>query len=357
MKRRTVIIALIIVTLISLAAIRLARNKAKIDMETSYLETIENVPVSVQTVLTTSKSTELSFVGSFVASKEASVSAEIPGKIVKSFVSEGDFVNEGQIIAELDQSLLILKLESDQAQYEHSKEDLARHENLNKHEATSDVVLKQMRLTNSLNEIAVKTTKEQIAKSKIKAPISGHLTSKLFEVGTVVSPGTYIGQVTNTSALKFTTMVPEYQVVKLQLNQKVTIGADVFPNTKYAGVISQISEKGDQNHNYKVEVYINNNKQFPIKAGMNGAMTAIDKTPTAGIFVPRDVLQGTMAQPQVYLAVDNRAVLRNVVIGMAIGNDIQIVDGIRDGDKIITVGMNNLKDSTTIKVAAMISGQ
>src|SRR5687768_15549819 len=173
MKRRTVIIALIIVTLISLAAIRLARNKAKIDMETSYLENIENVPVNVQTVLTTSKNTELSFVGSFVASKEASVSAEIPGKIVKSYVNEGDFVNEGQIIAELDQSLLNLRLEADEAQYEHSKEDLARHENLSKHDATSDVVLKQMRLTKSLDEIAVKTTREQIAKSKIKAPISG----------------------------------------------------------------------------------------------------------------------------------------------------------------------------------------
>jgi membrane fusion protein, multidrug efflux system len=357
MKRKTIIISVIIVTLLSLAAVRLARNKAKINIETSYLEVIENVPVNVQTVLTTSKSTELSFVGAFVASKEASVSAELPGKIVRSFVNEGDFVHEGQIIAELDQSLLTLKLEADEAQFEHSMEDLARHENLNRHEATSDVVLKQMRLTNSLNAIAVKTTNEQIAKSKIKAPISGYLTSKLFEVGTVVSPGTYIGHVTNTSALKFTTMVPEYQVVKLQLNQKVIIGADVFPNTKYAGVISQISEKGDQNHNYKVEAYINNNKQFPIRAGMNGLMTVSDKTPVTGIFVPRDILQGSMTQPQVYLALDNRAVLRKVVTGMVVGNDIQIVDGIRDGDKIITVGMSNLKDSTTIKVAAMLSGQ
>lgn len=355
MKRKTIIIALIIVTLLGAAVIKLATNKAKIDMETSYLEVIENVPVNVQTASTTSIKTELSFVGVFVASKEAPVSAEVAGRIIRTLVSEGDFVHEGQIVAELDQSLLALKLEADQAQYEHSKEDLTRYENLNKHEATSDVVLKQMRLTNSLAEIAVKNTKEQLSKSKIKAPISGYLTSKLFEVGSVVSPGVYIGHVANTKALKFTAMVPEYQVIKLQLNQKVIVSADVFQNTKYAGVISQISEKGDQNHNYKVEAYLNNNNQFPIKAGMNGSMTVSDKTPITGIFVPRDVLQGSAAQPQVYLALENRAVLRNVVTGIAIGNDIQIVDGIRDGDRIITVGMNNLKDSTTIKVAAIIS--
>src|SRR5688572_21929394 len=105
MKKRTILITVITVALVGLAVIRLARNKAKINEETSYLEVIENVPVNVQTALTSSKRTELSFVGSFVASREASVSAEISGKIVRSFVNEGDFVREGQVIAELDQSL------------------------------------------------------------------------------------------------------------------------------------------------------------------------------------------------------------------------------------------------------------
>src|SRR5258708_5337608 len=163
MKRKTIIIALVVVAILSFAVIKLAKNKAKIDKETSYHEVIENVPVQVQTAATAGINTGLNFVGSFLASKEAPVSAEIAGKITIVSVNEGDFVTEGEIIAELDQSLLTLKLEADQAQHEHSKEDLARYENLNKEEATSDVVLKQMRLTNSLNEIAVRNTKEQIA--------------------------------------------------------------------------------------------------------------------------------------------------------------------------------------------------
>ena len=125
-------IVLVIGGLLSLAVIRLAKNKSKIDKETSYHEVTENVPVHVQTALTSSLNEDLNFVGTFLASKEAPVSAEIAGKIVRTFVNEGDFVNEGQIIAELDQSLLALKLEADQAQYEHSKEDLVRYENLNK---------------------------------------------------------------------------------------------------------------------------------------------------------------------------------------------------------------------------------
>jgi RND family efflux transporter MFP subunit len=351
MKRKTIVISLIIVTISGLAAIRLAKNKSKINQETSYHEVIENVPVCVQTATSSSINTELNFVGSFVASKEAPVSAEIAGKITAISVAEGDFVYEGQVIAELDQSLLVLKLEVDQAQYEHSKENLARYENLNKKEATSDMILKQMRLTNSLNEIAVRNTKEQISKSKIKSPISGYLTTKNFEMGTIVSPGLPIGHVANISTLKFTTMVPENHVIKLGLGQKVSITADVFKNTKYTGLISQIAEKSDESHNYKIEVRINNdNRQFPLKAGMNGSMLVSDKNTVKGIFIPRDILQGNMATPQVYLAQSNRAILKPVVPGITIGNDIQILEGIHEGDQIITTGMNSLKDSTTIKI-------
>lgn len=354
MKRKSIIISILVSTLLGAAILKLAQNKSKIDKDTSYHEVIENVPVQVQTATTNNLNTELHFVGTFLASKEAPVSVEIQGKIARTFVNEGDFVTEGQVIAELDQSLLILKLEADEVQYEHSKEDLLRYENLSKKEATSDISLKQMRLTNSLNEIAVKNTKEQIAKCKIKASISGYLTMKDFEVGTVVSPGIPIGHVTNINTLKFAAMVPEHDVVKLELNQKVNVTADVFRNATHTGVISQIAEKGDEKHNYKVEVYINNdNKQFPLKAGMNGSMVVNDKNTVTGIFISRDALQGNMLKPQVYLVKSNRAVLKNIVTGISSGNDIQILDGIREGDKVITTGMNSLKDSTTVKIVSL----
>src|SRR5688572_9526637 len=106
MKRKTIIITLTSLTLVGLAVMKLASNKAKINQETSYHEVTENVPVHIQTASTSSLNTELNFVGSYLPSKEAPVSSEIAGKIVKIFVNEGDFVSEGQIIAELDQSLL-----------------------------------------------------------------------------------------------------------------------------------------------------------------------------------------------------------------------------------------------------------
>lgn len=353
MKGKTILIALLAATILGLIVVKLAKNKEKINKETSYHEITENVPVNVLTAASSSLNPELRFVGIFNAGKEASVSAEISGRITRIFVNEGDYISEGQTIAELDRTSLDLKLEADQAQYLHSKEDLVRYENLNKQEATTDVLLKQMRLTNSLNEIAVKNTKEQISKCKIKAPISGYLTTKNFEIGTMVPANTSIGHVTNTGTLKFTTMVPEQQMVKLELRQRVTIRADVFKDTNYTGVISQISEKGDENHNYKIEVTVtNSNTQFPLKAGMSGTMTVNDKRTLKGIFISREILQGTMSKPQVYVAENNKATLRKVKIGTILGNTIQILDGIHDGDKIITTGMNSLKDNTTIKIVA-----
>jgi membrane fusion protein (multidrug efflux system) len=349
--KRKVIIAVLVIAALAFVVIRLANNKSKINKEVAYKEVIENVPVNVLKAETTRQNSEISIVGLFKASKEAPVSAESAGKIVSVTVNEGDLVTEGQVIAELDQTILFLKLDADEAQYTHSKEDLERYENLNKSNATTDVTLKQMRLANSLNELAVKNTKEQIAKSKIRASISGYLTSKNFEKGTVVSPGAPIGQITNISTLKFTAMVPEYQVIKFELAQKVAVSADVFPDSKFTGTISQIGEKGDENHNYKIEATVNNDKrQNLLKAGMNGTMKVSDKNISSGIFVPREVIVGTTEKPQVFIAEGDKAVLKDVKIGATIGNTVQILTGITDGAAIIVSGMNNLKDGRTIKI-------
>ncbi len=348
---RRILIAVVAVVLLASMVIRLASNKSKIDKETSYRDSTGNVAVNVRTVQTSSRSHELALTGIFRPSKEAPLSAEIPGKIARVSAAEGDYLVAGQVIAELDQSTLLLKLAADQAQYDHSKEDLARYENLGKREATTDATLKQIRLTNTLNEIAVKNDEDQIGKSKIRAAISGYLTTKHFEVGMVVSPAATLGQIDNTDVLKFTAMVPEHDMVKLQLAQPVSLHADVYPDLSYPGTITQISARGDDNHQYKVEVtVVNGNKQHPLKAGMNGTLAVVVRGAVTGIFIPREALVGSTEHPQVYLAGNGLAVLKKVSAGGTFGTEIQILQGLSAGDRVVTTGMNSLKDSTTIHI-------
>src|SRR6185503_3897587 len=244
---RRIIMVFIAVIIVVLIAMKLVSNKSKINKETSYRDVVQNVAVDVRTAKTDSRTEVLSFVGVFKPSRESSISAEIPGKIASVNVSEGSLVTRGQVLAELDLAALELKLEADQAQYVHSNEDLVRYENLSKSDATTDVTLKQMRLTNKLNEIAVKNDEDQISKSKIKAPITGYLAAKGFEVGMVVSPAASIGQIANTGILKFTAMVPEYYVMKFEYGQKINVRANVFPGKVFQGTVSQVSEKSDEN--------------------------------------------------------------------------------------------------------------
>jgi len=333
---KKLIISIVAIGLIVLAVVKLAHNKAEINRQTTYKEIVSNVPVKVITAQQVSLDDPLNFVGVFKPSREATVSAEIAGKIVRVFVEEGSFVHEGQVIAELDTTLLELQLQTDEAQFVHSQEDLARYENLIKRDATTDVTLKQARLTNKLNEIAVKNTKERIIKSTIKAPISG------------VS----IAEIVNVNILKFTASVPEYQVVKLVPGQKVMLNADVYPNIQFTGTITQIAEKGDENHTYKVEVTVSNDKNgSPLRATMNGTVKAEGNTKSTGIFIPREALTGTTDKPQVYLVISGKAQLKDVSTERAIGNMIQIATGLTVGDEVIVSGLNNIKNGVSISIA------
>jgi RND family efflux transporter MFP subunit len=349
---RNIIIAIVAVAAVGFVVFKLRSNKEQIDKAAAYKEVIENVPVSVITATKASVATPLVLTGYFNPYKEVAISAESNGKLTNVYVNEGEYLKQGQTIAAIDATHLALKLELEQAQMQKAKQDLMRFENLNREEATSDITVKQMQLAYTASEIAVKSTKQQIAKCIVKSPINGFLTEKNFENGSMVAMGVPIGRVTDIKTLKFNTLVPEVQVVKFATNQQVFIEADVFPKSKYKGVISMIAMAGDPTHNYKMEVLIkNDNAGFPLKAGMSGILRGNDKNEVAGIFVPRAALVGSTAKPQLYVAQRNKAILKDVKVGVTIGNDIQIVDGIVTGDQVVVAGMNNLENERTIKIS------
>src|SRR5699024_7108496 len=113
----------------------------------------------------------------------------------------------------------------------------------------------------------IRQIKKQIADNQIKAPISGQIISKTKEAGEYVSPGAVLGHIVETNRLKADVMVSEDDVYSLQINKPVKITTDVYPKETFSGKIIFISPKGDEVHNYQVEVALNNKSSHPLKAG------------------------------------------------------------------------------------------
>jgi RND family efflux transporter MFP subunit len=334
--------------LVFLAGFTLYNNKAEIDAAASYTEEIDNVPVQVLTVQTRSLPQQYQFTGTFQPHREVSFGAEMQGKVVRSYVQEGQYLPQGKTIAKLDDSMLQLQLKSQlnqkdasevnlasqKALLDKSQADLNRFEKLKADQAVADITYENQQLNHTQAEngyeatalnlkgldIAIETTLKQIDKTVVKAPISGYLTMKQFEVGSMVAPNMPLGQITDISQLKLVAMVPEKQVVQLQVGQEVEIRADVYPGHVFTGTLSRLASKGDQNHHFKVEVLIDNQDEaHALKAGMYGSLHVQSREETESIFVPSTLLVGSSGQTQVYVIEDGQALLRHVKTGTSIG--------------------------------------
>jgi RND family efflux transporter MFP subunit len=192
---------------------------------------------------------------------------------------------------------------------------------------------------------------EKIAKTTVKAPISGTVNKRMIEKGSFLAPGAPIAEITDISSLKMIVKVAETEILKIKEGQKVKIQTEVHPNLDYAGIVKNISVKADNSKRYEVEIALANNAQNPLKAGMFGTAYFDFGASGKALMIPRKAIIGSLRDAKVYIAqTNNTAQLRTIKVGMVKGDKIEVIEGIAEGENIIITGQINLQDGAKISV-------
>lgn len=350
MKKNVVISILIAV--IALIAFRLVRNKKKIE-EKKQVQIDSTVHVSVTVAPVVSQGTEenLALVGTVVANQVVDIKSEVAGKITKLSFKLGDYVTKGKTLALVDNTIRELSLSTADQSLADAKQNLERYKNLFEGGAATKAQYDQAKLAYDRATNQVSQAKKELSNAAIVAPINGYITDKQVEQGAFLNMGSAIATVVDISQLKVKLSVPERDVYTLKVGDKVTIGATVYPDVKYAGQITFISFKGDDAHNYAVEVAIQNQPKNPLRAGTYVDVAFQRKNKTNTLQIPREALVGSLKHAQVYVVNDKQLVVkRSIVLGADLGNTLEVLKGLKVGEKVVTSGQINLSDSTQVTV-------
>jgi RND family efflux transporter MFP subunit len=138
------------------------------------------------------------------------------------------------------------------------------------------------------------------------------------------------------------------QVAQLKLGDAVQVKASVFPDKTFTGRVSFIAAKSDAALNFPVEIEIAN-AGSQIKAGMYG--TAMFDFPSQApvVVVPRSAFVGSVNSNQVFvLDAGNTAKIRKVIAGRIMGDQVEVIQGLAAGDKVITSGQINIVDGSKV---------
>lgn len=347
MKRLKLITGVLVV--LALTVLVLLNNRSKMQAR-SKTDVARFLPVTVGEVTTEKLSETVSLVGTIMANNDVAIVSETQGKVVKVLADIGDYVQAGATIVQVDDEVKRANYTTAEVNYEKSKKDLERFESLAKDNSVSDTQLEGARLAFKSAEAQYIVARRQFNDTKIKTPISGVVSARPVDLGTMIQNNMTVANVVDISTLKVKLSVSEQDAFRIQVGEKVEVATDVYPGVTFEGKVSTISSKADDAHTYPVEVVLKNSPKHPLKAGMFGRASFVSVQDHAAVTIPRQALVGSTKKPQVYVVENGIARLRDIVVGSQVGTNLEVLSGIKPAETIVLSGQNNLKDSVAVSV-------
>ncbi len=315
------------------------------------------------------------FAATVVALNSVELRSQVTGFITGIFFKEGDVVPKGKTLYEIDRRLYEAayqqakaNLLSAQASLNRAQKDADRYTQLAKQDAVARQLVDNAiaTLETSKSQVAaaaasVSSARANLSYSIIKAPFTGRIGISQVRLGAQISPGsTLLNTISSENPIAVDFVVDESNINRFEklLNKPVkqdTTFKMVLPTGEtygYQGKISVI-DRGVNNQTGTIKVRVRfPNPKDKLVDGMSCSINVLNKASGNQVVIPNKALVEQMGEYFVYIAQDTIAKQVKVKTGPKINSDIVILSGIKQGDKIITEGLQRLRDGAHITLGA-----
>jgi RND family efflux transporter MFP subunit len=365
-------------------------------------ETKPEAPVEVTTApaISRSLSRTIEVVGSLAADEEVIVSAQIAGEISALNVDFGQYVQQGQIIAEIDKRDSQLKLEQAEAalkqtmarlgmkegvkfdptrtadvqqvkaQLDWTKMDLERATKLveagdvprsvydqavtqnnlaqARYQAALDAVNQQIALIEQQRS-AINLARKNVGDTVVRAPISGAIKEKFQARGAFVPVGGKLVSVVRLNPLRLRSEIPESSTAAVRVGQTITLTTDAFPDRTFTGQVARIGAAlSEQTRALTVEATVANpNNQ--LRPGMFAKSQLITNRQGTAIMVPSKAVFTIAGINKVFVIENGKASERLVKVGVTDGDLIEIIEGVNEGEQVATSNADKLQQGSIVR--------
>jgi RND family efflux transporter MFP subunit len=332
--------------------VKLRNNKSELNNEVYKADSTRSVLITWEKVERKLTTPNFTFLGSFEPYKEVQVLPERGGKVTTIGIELGDYVTKGKLIAHLDNEEMQLQIADNQTQYDDALRTYERNKILASGEAVTKTAFEKSELAVKGLQNRIDVLKKQMTYMNIYAPMSGFISSKSFELGSIVSPGMPIAMITDIGSVNLNILVPENAVTQFKEGNTINVSCDAYPDRQIVGTVAFISVKADDSKNFLVKIKVANASSANlIRAGMFGKAYFKSKQPINALIISRNAIVGSTKNPQVYVIQNGTAVLRSITLGQIFETNIEVIGGLSEGDLVANSGLVNLGDGIRVAEA------
>jgi len=304
-------------------------------------------------------------VGTLKPYDEVVVSSELDGILKTIYVDEGSPVTHSQLIAEIKETDYRLAVEQAaaalkqteaalaNAKLEHQRKEALYREELVTKQQFDDIVAR-LALTQGDVERAktgLDLAKEKLTKTKIFAPMAGSVKEKKVTPGDYIRNGTFLVSIIRTDLLKLAFSVPEKDVGSLREGQDIVFTVDSFPGREFRGTVKTLYPNlEEKTRSLPVEAQVAN-PGGSLKPGFFTRVTLYTGPAKNTVVVPITALLYDNSTTKLFAVEGDRAKEKAVKVGRKYGEFMEIAEGLKAKETVVTVGQNNLMEGVLVNVA------
>ena len=360
MKTRTKVWIVSVVSLLvifgAIAGIKAAQIGAMIKTGKSFVPPAEVVTsAKVETIQHRSTTPA---VGTLVAIRAVTLSAEIPGIVREITFDSGTSVKAGATLVKLDISTEEAQLAAASADAMLGQTTLEREQRLNEEGATAKANLDTAKARAKQADASVANLRAIIAKKTIRAPFDGRISIRQVELGQVLSPGVPIASLTSVSPIYAEFWLPEQALTELTMGQHVRMHTDAVPGASWDGEVTTINPEVDsQTHNVRIRATFPNG-DGRLRPGMFVNVEVLSPDERSLLIIPQTAVLFAPYGDSVFVVEEQtvdggKATVgrqRFVRLGERVGDYVAVTSGLSAGETVVSSGAFKLRNGSPVTV-------
>jgi membrane fusion protein, multidrug efflux system len=276
--------------------------------------------------------------GTLIPFEETVLMPEVPGRVVSINLPEGQFVKKGTLLVKLFDGDLQANLMKSETQLQIEEETLSRQTELLKVNGISQTDYDQTRLQVSSIKDDIEVLKVQIGKTEIVAPFDGTIGLRNISVGAEVTPSTALATIRAENQLKLDFSVPGKYSSQVKPGDKVQFTIEGKDNNYDATVMATEEGIEADTRNLNVRAVVDNKSAGLIPGAFANVELSLGENPNA-LMVPTQAIIPEEREKKIILSVNGKATFLTVTTGVRKDSTIEVLDGIKPGDTVVTTGI------------------
>lgn len=295
--------------------------------------------------------TRIESIGTAQANEAVTIVAPVTERVEEILFTEGDFVKKGQVLVRLESDEEVAEVSAAMITHRQQQTEFDRMRNLRDTKVISQREMDIQTFLRDTAEARMNVAKAKLNERTIVAPFDGYVGLRLVSVGALVTPGEKITSLDDLATIKVNFSVPEVFLPQLKIGQGVHASSTAYQGRSFTGQVRAINTRVDPVTRAVLVQSVFDNAELLLKPGML-LKVEIMSHPRQSLSVPEKAVLSFGRDNYVFVVGDDLIALRRTIgIGLREFGMVEVLTGLKEGEKVIVEGILAAKNGEKVILA------